>query len=332
MPLGTIFDHFVAYQRTAAIKAGVELDIFTAIGQGVATAAKLAARCQASERGVRILCDYLTIVELLRKQGDSYSLGPDAATFLDRRSAACIGSVVTSVAGETNLRAFARLTTAVRKGGTALDEEGVLAPEHPVWVEFARAMAPNGRFLAPLLATFLNVRASGRMKVLDIAAGHGLYGIGVAKQNPEAEVFALDWPNVLSVAREHAVAAGVAERHHGIPGNALTVDFGVGYDLVLLVHFLQDLDAATCQNLLAKVHAALARGGRAVALGFVPDEDRVSPPAHAAFALAMLATTPGGDAYTFAEMDTMLRNAGFARTELRELVPSSERVVIGYRV
>jgi hypothetical protein len=45
----------------------------------------------------------------------------------------------------------------------------------------------------------------------------------------------------------------------------------------------------------------------------------------------MLATTPGGDAYTVSELDQMFRNAGFARTELRELAPTSERVVTAYR-
>jgi predicted nicotinamide N-methyase len=331
MSLETIVDLFVAYQRTAAVKAGIELDLFTAIGEGVNATDNLAVRCDAAERGIRILCDYLTVIGLLRKQGDRYALGPDAAAFLDRRSPAYVGSVVASTAGDTNLQAFARLTAAVRRGGTALPEEGTLAPEHPVWVEFARAMAPGGAFLGPLLATLLDVRARGHMKVLDVAAGHGLYGIAVATANPAAEVVALDWPNVLAVAQEHAEAAGVAERYRQLPGSAFMVDFGTNYDLVLLVHFLQDLDRATCESLLAKAHAALVPGGRAVALGFVPNDDRVSPPAHAAFALAMLATTPEGDAYTVGELDRMFRNAGFARTELRELVPTSERVVIGCR-
>lgn len=331
MSLASVIDLFLAYQRTAAVKTGVELDVFTAIAEGVDTAGGLAVRCQAEERGVRILCDYLTVVGLLRKQGDRYALTADAAAFLDRRSPAYVGSVVISAAGETNLQAFARLTAAVRRGGTALEAEGTLAPEHPVWVEFARAMVPGGAFMGPLLARLLDVQASGHMKVLDVAAGHGLYGIAVASQNPAAEVVALDWPNVLAVAREHAGAAGVAERYHLLPGSALTVDVGTGYDLVLLVHFLQDLDLATCERLLQKVHAALVPGGRAVALGFIPDDDRVSPPAHAAFALAMLATTPGGDAYTVGELDRMFRTAGFASTELHDLVPTGERVLIARR-
>lgn len=331
MSLETVIDLFLAYQRTAAVKTGVELDVFTAIGEGIDTADRLAVHCQAEERGVRILCDYLTVVGLLRKAGDRYALAADAAAFLDRRSPAYVGSVVISAAGETNLRAFGRLTAAVRRGGTALEAEGTLAPEHPVWVEFARAMVPGGAFMGPLLARLLDVQASGALKVLDVAAGHGLYGIAVASQNPTAEIVALDWPNVLAVAREHAEAAGVAERYHLLPGSALTVEFGTGYDLVLLVHFLQDLDRATCQRLILKVHAALVPGGRAVALGFIPDDGRVSPPAHAAFALAMLATTPGGDAYTVGELDLMFRTAGFAGTELHTLVPTGERVLIARR-
>ncbi|HYV56994.1 MAG TPA: class I SAM-dependent methyltransferase [Candidatus Nitrosopolaris sp.] len=331
MSLETIVDFFVAYQRTAAIKAAIELDLFTAIGEGRKATVDLAERCQAAERGIRILCDYLTVVGLLVKDGDRYALGSDAAAFLDRRSPAYAGSLVTAIAGETNLRAFERLTAAVRRGGTALAEGGTLAPEHPVWVEFARAMIPGGILLGRLLAGLLDVAAGGRMRVLDIAAGHGLYGIAVAKANPAAEIVALDWPNVLAVAQGHAEEAGVAERYRTLPGSALTVEFGAGYHLVLLVHFHQDLDRDTCERLLAKVHAALMPGGRAVALGFIPNDDRISPPAHAAFGLAMLATTPGGDAYTVTELDGMFRHAGFARTELCELTPTSERVMIAYR-
>ncbi len=329
MPLETILDLFTAHYRTAAVKTGIELDVFTAIGSGVDTPRDLVVRCGVAERGIRILCDYLTSIGLLTKQGEHYALGPDAAAFLDRRSPAYFGSMVTAYAGETVLRGLARLTAAVRQGGTVLPEGGVLAPDHPYWAEFARAMAPAGGFMGPLLATLLDVSASGRIRVLDIAAGHGLYGIAVATQNPQAEVVALDWPSVLAVAREHAEAAGVADRYRAIPGSVFTEELGERYDLVLLTNFLPDFDAATCEALLRKVHAALVPGGRAVALQFVLNDDRVSTPVAAYLSLALLATTPGGDNYTFSELDRMFCNAGFSRTELHELPP--ERVVIAYR-
>src|SRR5204863_9150698 len=124
-------------------------------------------------------------------------------------------------------------------------------------------------------------------------------------QYPNAEIVAQDWPNVLEVAQENARAAGVSDRYRTLPGSAFDVEFGSGYDLILLTNFLHHFDVPTCERLLRKVHAALGEGGRAVTLEFVPNEDRVTPPDQAAFSLNMLALTPGGDAYTFAALDSM---------------------------
>ncbi|MGH9795266.1 MAG: SAM-dependent methyltransferase, partial [Candidatus Acidiferrales bacterium] len=210
--------------------------------------------------------------------------------------------------------------------GTAATTEGTISPENPVWVEFARAMAPMMAFPAEGIAELL--RAYEGCKVLDIAAGHGLFGIAIARRNPQAQVVAVDWRNVLEVAKENAQQAGVAERYRTLPGSAFDVDFGADYDVALLTNFLHHFDVPTCEKLLRKVHAALAPGGRVATLEFVPNDDRVSPPAQATFALAMLATTPAGDAYTFAELDRMFRNAGFAGSEMHALPPSFQHVVI----
>src|SRR5262245_40868155 len=87
-----IFDTLNAYQKTAALRGAIELDLFTAIGEGAATAADLARKLNVSERGARILCDYLVVIGFLTKQGDRYGLTPDSAAFLDRRSPACMCS------------------------------------------------------------------------------------------------------------------------------------------------------------------------------------------------------------------------------------------------
>jgi hypothetical protein len=84
----------------------------------------------------------------------------------------------------------------------------------------------------------------------------------------------------------------------------------------------------TCERLLKRVHAAIVPGGRAAALEFVPNEDRVSPPPSATFSLVMLATTASGDAYTYAQLDSMFRNAGFAKTQFVPMDPLIERMVI----
>jgi 2-polyprenyl-3-methyl-5-hydroxy-6-metoxy-1,4-benzoquinol methylase len=155
-----------------------------------------------------------------------------------------------------------------------------------------------------------------------------MFGITLAKHNPRAEITALDWRNVLEVALENAQAAGVAERYHTIAGSAFEADLGTGYDVVLLTNILHHFDVATCETLLGRVHAALAPGGRAAILEFVPNDDRVSPPQAAAFSMMMLGMTPAGDAYTFRELESMCRNAGFATAQLHPLAPHPEAVVV----
>jgi 2-polyprenyl-3-methyl-5-hydroxy-6-metoxy-1,4-benzoquinol methylase len=181
------------------------------------------------------------------------------------------------------------------------------------------------------MAGLVGAAKGKKWKVLDIAAGHGLFGIAIAKHNPNAEIVAVDWPSVLAVAQENARAAGVAARYRTRPGSAFEVDFGSDYDLVLLTNFLHHFDAPTCEKFLRKVHAALAAGGRAVTLEFIPNEDRVSPPVAAKFSLIMLSSTPSGDAYTFSEYERMFRNAGFQSSELHALPPTPSRVVLSYQ-
>ena len=162
------------------------------------------------------------------------------------------------------------------------------------------------------------------------AAGHGIFGIAFAQANPNVEVIALDWATVLTVAKENAEKFGVAGRHHLLPGSAFDVDFGKGYDLILLTNFLHHFDVATNEKLLKKVYDALAEGGRALTLEFIPDDERVTPSMSAAFAITMLTSTASGDAYTFAEYEQMFVKAGFARNEMHEM-PPTQRLIVSYK-
>jgi 2-polyprenyl-3-methyl-5-hydroxy-6-metoxy-1,4-benzoquinol methylase len=322
-----IFDTLNAYQKTAALKTAIELDIFTAVAEGATTHEALAKRCQTSERGMRILCDYLVINGFLTKNDGSYALLPDSAIFLDRRSPTYVGAAAKFLALPELMNLFYDLPTIVRSGTSVKGEEGTDAPDSPRWVEFARSMSGLQRIQAQALAGLLDAAAGEKWKVLDVAAGHGMYGVTIAKQNSNAEIFAVDWPQVLRVARENAEAAGVAARFHELPGSAFEVEFGKDYDLVLLTGFLHHFDQQTIVSLLRKVHAALKPGGRAISAEFVPNQDRVSPPAPAAFAMIMLGTTQAGDAYTMSEYNDMFRQAGFSTNEKRQ-APGPQSFII----
>ena len=327
-PVARLFDAFTAYQRTAALKAAIELDLFTAVGAGADTVRALAQRCDAAERGVRALANRLVVDGFLTKDANRYGLAPEAALFLDRTSPAYAGSAIDFVNSPTIRQSFDTLTEAVRRGGTAVDSGGTVAPDHPVWVSFARAMAPMAAMTAELLASLLAAQGGIEGSVLDVAAGHGLFGITVARHHPAAHVVALDWPAVLEVAAENAAAAGVADRFTRLPGSAFDVDLGTGHAAVLIPNFLHHFDPATCEAFLARVRRALAPGGRAVVVEFVPDESRAGPPEAVAFSLTMLATTPAGDAYTFQEYRRMFAAAGFPDPTLHPLDPTPQHAVV----
>jgi 2-polyprenyl-3-methyl-5-hydroxy-6-metoxy-1,4-benzoquinol methylase len=323
---GLIIDTLFMFQSTQAFKAAIELDLFTVVAGGATRVSEIAVRLKAAERGVRILCDFLTTRGFLVKSEDSYAVSPAVAPFLDTRSPAYIGAMAKFLAHPTITRSFEDLADKVRKGGASLGDSTV-DPENPIWVEFARHMSGFMGMVAGPLATVV-ARPGQSQKVLDISAGHGMFGIAVAKANVKAEIYGLDWKNVLTVARENANKAGVGERFHEIPGSAFDVEFGRDYDLILIPNFLHHFDWDTSVRLLKRVRVALKSTGIVATSEFVPNPDRVTPLIPAAFSLQMLVGTPAGDAYTFAELNGMFRDAGFPPSSSQQLGQSPQTLIL----
>jgi hypothetical protein len=327
---GLVFEMLNAHQRTAALKAAIDLDVFRAVGEGPGDAASIARQCSASERGIRILCDFLTIQGVLVKEDGRYRHSSTSAAFLDPRSPACIASIAQFLGNQEMRATYDDLAEIVRTGRTVLPGNGSVEPENPIWVQFAETMAPMMAPMAGPLGKVVLQGQSGPMRVLDIAAGHGLFGIEIAKQNPQAHVTGLDWAPVLRVALDNARTAGVHDRYNMLPGSAFEVDFDGPYDAVLLTNFLHHFDKPTCVGLLKKVQAALRPGGQCATLEFVPNEDRVSPPMPAGFALTMLTSTAAGDAYTLSELTSMYREAGFKDISGHPIPMSPHTIVTGH--
>jgi ubiquinone/menaquinone biosynthesis C-methylase UbiE len=323
-----IFETLTVYQSSAALKTAIELSIFTAIADGADRANSIAQRVNATERGVRILCDYLTIHGFLTKNEDRYALTQEAAIFLNRHSPAYMGTLADFLTSEVSKKNFEALTAAVRKGGTAVAQGDNTKPNDELWVNFARTMAPLTTMSAAFIADLLRAKDGTACKVLDIAAGHGMYGITIAKQNPNAQITAVDWAPVLAVAKENAIGASVADRVAFRPGSAFEGDLDEGYDVVLLTNIFHHFDMPTCEKLMRRVHAALKPAGKAITLEFVPNEDRVSPPMAAAFSLIMLANTDAGEAYTFSQYEKMFANVGFAKTTLHPVPDMPQQVLL----
>jgi 2-polyprenyl-3-methyl-5-hydroxy-6-metoxy-1,4-benzoquinol methylase len=312
-----IFETLNLYQHTLALKGAIELDVFTLIAAGASTSSEIARRCNAAERGVRILCDLLTIMGFLRKTADRYQLTPESAAFLDKNSPAYFGSVAQFIASPAMIDKFRDVPALVRNGGSQDD----LEQPADKWVEFARLTTPMVALAAKATAAVVATPGSSQ-KVLDIAAGSGMFGLSIAQLNPKAQIVAMDWANVLEVAKANAHRFHVEDQLATVSGNVFETDMGSGYDVVLVPNFLHHFDALKNVELLKKIHAALNPAGRIAIVEFVPNDDRVTPAVAAAFSFTMLGHSPSGEAYTWRELNGMLHAAGFGEARRQDLLPT----------
>ena len=273
-----------------------------------------------------MLSDNMGALGLLGKHGQEYSLTEESAKFLDRRSPACVAGVAGFLTLPKLMDGYRNIAEVVRGGQNALGGQGTLEPENPIWVDFARSMGPLQMPFAEAIAQTLRPT---RDKMESARYRGGTRNIRNRRSEAQSERRNLcaGLAAVLKVAQEHARKAGVEGRYHTIPGSVFEVDLGSGYDVVLLTGFLHHFDPATIEKLLKRIHGALAPNGRVVTLEFVPNDDRVTPPVTAAWAINMLVTTPQGDAYPFSEYDRMFRSAGFSSNELIR-VPGPEALIV----
>jgi SAM-dependent methyltransferase len=305
-----IVETLVGYWNTEVLKAAIELDLFTILGRKSLTLAELVSKSGADPKGLGRLCDYLAQLGFVRKNAGRYSSARDAACYLDRQSPRSICSVADFFTSPLLSQAFAELPRAVRLGRTTLAGDGLLEPDHPAWVQFARATWPLRSLEVEPVVRALERQRLARGRVLELGCGGSPLGITLVKRHPRLSLVAQDWSGVLTVTAEHALQAGLADRIELLPGDARTLDFAGPYDLVLLVNFLDYFDADTRLILLRKVRAALRPGGSVAVYAPLLEASERSWSA-VAYNLLLLVTSPGGQASTLAQLDAMLKKAGF---------------------
>jgi 3-hydroxy-5-methyl-1-naphthoate 3-O-methyltransferase len=184
--------------------------------------------------------------------------------------------------------------------------------------DFVEDIFPMSYAAAQTLGDALKLAsAQAPVRVLDLAAGSGVWGVALAQKSPNVHVTAVDWPAVIPVTRRVAARFNLADRFSYIEGDLLQVDFGKDHNIATLGHILHSEGESRSRQLLQKTFAALAAGGTIAISEFVLNEDRTGPPNAAIFAVNMLVHTDQGNAFTLSEISGWLKEAGF--TKIRTL-------------
>ncbi|HUP03108.1 MAG TPA: methyltransferase [Bryobacteraceae bacterium] len=311
-----------AFQESRVILTALELDLFSAVGQGNG-AAETAAKLGTDPRATEMLLNALAGIGLLVKKDGVFHNSPEAQRHL---AAGSPDNARLALLHTAHLwRTWSTLTDAVRAGTSVAPE----APCPPDWTEaFIAAMHRNAAERAPLV-----VRAVGAKRVrhmLDIGGGSGAYSIAFAHANPELRADILDLAAVGPIARRHIEDAGVTSRVQVRAGDLRADALGHGYDLAFLSAICHMLSEAENGDLLRRCHEALIPGGRIVIQDFILDPDKTSPRFAALFALNMLVGTPGGNSYSEPEYAAWLEDAGFDEVH-RVRLPGPTGLMIGTR-
>jgi 3-hydroxy-5-methyl-1-naphthoate 3-O-methyltransferase len=306
------------YVPTVVLEAAIRHRVFDVLDGAPKTLKETAAATGASERGLRAVMNVLVGLNFLAKvDGQRYALTPESETFLVSTKPGFQGGFLRHASGQL-IPKWLRLNDIVSTGKPAVsvNQEGEGSDFFQRFVVDIFPMSyPSALALAKHLA--LNQYVGG-VKVLDLAAGSGVWGIALAQSSDRVTVTAVDWADVLSATRETVGRFGLPDRFTFVSGDLLTADFGHGHNVATLGHILHSEGEARSRSLLRKTFESLAPGGTIAIAEFLVNADRMGPVMSLFFAANMLVNTDDGDAYSFEEIRGWLMEAGFTDARLLE--------------
>jgi precorrin-6B methylase 2 len=284
----------------------------------------------ASTRGLRILANALAGVNLLAKDSEGrYSTTPESSLFLVSTKPSFQGGIYKHITSQL-LPKWMQLYDVVRSGvpATAVNVQGAGAE---FFEKFVADIFPMSYPAARALAAELDLASAQHdVRVLDVAAGSGVWGIALAQASPRVRVTALDWPGVLNVTRQMSQRFGLESRFEFLAGDLREADFGSGYQVATLGHILHSEGEERSRALVRKLFQALSPGG-AIAIGeFLVDNERKGPVTGLIFAVNMLVNTEAGDTYSFEEISSWLAEAGFVNIRTLE-APAPSPLILATR-
>jgi 3-hydroxy-5-methyl-1-naphthoate 3-O-methyltransferase len=312
------------YMPSRCILTALELDIFTAVGDG-ANAEQIGTRLHANARAVGMLLNALVALGLLAKSGDDYKNTPESARFFVQGSKDNHRNGLLHTANIWHR--WSTLTDAVRSGTRVSPDRKDEHDDSTAWTRnFIAGMQRNAKDRASLVVKALGT--TGVRRILDLGGGSGAYSIAFAKACPDVQCEILDTPEVVPLAAEYVSQAGVLAQVSLRSGDMLQDDFGSGYDIIMLNAICHMFSPEQNRDIFRRAHQALAPNGRLVVQDFILNPDKTGPQHAALFSLNMLVATENGASYSEFEYTQWMKAAGFTEV-CRINLPGPADLIVG---
>lgn len=307
------------FERSAIVLGAAQLDLFSPLGNGPATAAEVAAQTGLALRGVERVLNACAALGFVAKEGDRYRNAPLADAFLVKGKPGYVGNMIKQTTDRFS--AWIKMPEAIRTDKPVLPLTGAELFHAPAEVldNYVHGLFDLGKGLAQRIAGLVDL--NNCRTLLDIAGGSGVYSILLCRQFPQLQSIVFDLPPILERTRNIIERERMTERVSVREGNYFKDDFGSGVDAILLSNMLQTEGRQTCRMVLKKAFAALNPGGQILVHGIMPDADRTGPVQQTIFSVFMMLVFPEGEAYPGEEIIAWLHETGFVEGEKHLLPP-----------
>ena len=307
-----------AYAPPLIISAAVNNRVFDTLQSGPKTVEQVKKQSGGSQRGLRTIMDALVGLELLKKDRQSrYSLTPESEAFLITEKPGTLARFFGSIL-PVMISRWLRLSEIVRDGHPAVavnqETEGT-----EFFSQLVETIIPMSYAGAQKLADHLKVATTkDEMRVIDLAAGSGIWGIALTQKAPRLRVTAVDWAGMIPTTKRITEKFGVRDRFDFIEGDLLEANFGSGYGIATLGHILHSEGEERGRQLLKKAFHALKSGGTIAIAEWLVNDDRTKPLPSLMFSVQMLVNTEKGDTFSLNEIRQWLEDAGFKKVRKLE--------------
>ena len=313
-----IWDIWESIFTLPVVTVSDELGIFKALSDDTLTTQELAAQLSLDVRALALLLAALCSQGLIDKRLGRWSATHETRRWLHPQARAYWGAFFVGFPG--GIPMHAPLLEAIKTGKRP--QESSDAP--PSWERSsitAEAAARVVAFMhahsqAPARGTSVQSEFAEVASVMDVGCGSGVYGIEMAKQNPQLQVGLMDLKEMCLEVDKYIAADGVGDRVKSLAVNMFNEAWPTGYESHFFANVFHDWTTETNKLLAKKSFDALPSGGRIFLSEILMNDEGTGPWPAAAFSLLMLIRTLGKQ-YSLAEFQQILESAGFTDVRAR---------------
>jgi demethylspheroidene O-methyltransferase len=311
MSADDVFDLIDRYVASAAVGAALEHRLFWLLAGHPMTAPEVAEALDIVGERCGPWLELIAEVGLLERTPAGYAPSDTARTAILDTFSPDTWSFLAREARE-RFPAVRDLAVQLTDPATPWETQGLVPPDYLDNLrsnprrarEFTRMLAEVHRPLADAIAE--RVSLDGAQRLLDVGGGSGVVSLALLRRSPVLEAVVLDVANVCAAGREIAAEASSSDRIDYRPCDFLSDDLPAGQDLTLYCDV-----GIYREDLLRRLRATLAAGGRLVVVGKFAGTGRRSHPSRAHWALLGALSGSTRPAPSADDVARMLHAAGF---------------------